>query len=45
MAYEQFLAGLTAIWNYDPAIFWNIHRVVREANPQWQPPGDGEGNA
>jgi hypothetical protein len=45
MPYEQFLAGLTAIWNYAPAIFWNIHRVVREANPQWQLPGDGEGNA
>jgi hypothetical protein len=44
MSYAGALAALTAIWNYDPEVFWQIHNIVREANPQWSPKGDQEGN-
>jgi hypothetical protein len=43
MTYEEFSAGLTAIWNYDPAVFWAIHEAVRGVNKHWQP--EAEGNA
>ena len=35
--YDGFMAGMTAIWQYDPSLFWAIHEVVREANPHWNP--------
>jgi hypothetical protein len=35
MPYESFVAGLTAIWQHDAALFWDLHKMVREANPQW----------
>ena len=37
MPYEAFLAGLTALWQHDAALFWAIHNAVRKANPQWEP--------
>jgi hypothetical protein len=43
MTYEAALASLTAIWNYDPEVFWEIHGIVRDANPQWSPAKDEEG--
>jgi hypothetical protein len=47
MPYEEALAALTAIWMHDPELFWDIHNIAREANPQWAPPseGDAEGNS
>jgi hypothetical protein len=39
--YDGFMAGMTAIWQYDPSLFWKMHEVVREANPHWNP---AEGN-
>jgi hypothetical protein len=41
MPYESFVAGLTAIWQHDAALFWDLHKVVREANPQWAPVEEG----
>jgi hypothetical protein len=41
MSFETFLAGLTAVWEHDANIFWEMHNVVRDVNPQWQP---AEGN-
>ena len=40
MPYERFVAGLTAVWQHDAALFWDLHKVVREANPQWAPEGN-----
>ena len=40
MPYESFVAGLTAVWQHDPGLFWDLHKVVREANPQWAPEGN-----
>jgi hypothetical protein len=42
--YEEFVAGMKAIWQYDPALFWATHEVVREASPHWNPAEDEEGN-
>jgi hypothetical protein len=47
MPYEEFSAGLTAIWNADPDVFWEIHEAVRGVNTHWQPEdeeGEAEGN-
>jgi len=40
-SYEEFVAGMTAIWQYSADLFWKMHEVVREANPHWNP---AEGN-
>jgi hypothetical protein len=42
MSYEEFVADMTAIWQYSPDLFWKMHEVVREANPHWDPPEEGE---
>ena len=39
--YETFSANLTAVWQYSADLFWAIHGVVREANPQWNPVEEG----
>jgi hypothetical protein len=44
MGFEDFVAGITAIWQYDPSLFWATHEVVREANPHWNPAEAEEGN-
>jgi hypothetical protein len=36
------VAGMTAIWQYSADLFWKIHSVVREVNPQWNPPNEEE---
>lgn len=43
---EVFSNNLTAIWQHSSDLFWAIHGVVREANPQWNPrtEEDAEGN-
>ncbi len=41
MGYEEFVAGMTAVWQYSADLFWKMHEVVREANPHWNP---AEGN-
>ena len=33
--------SLTVIWEHDANIFWEIHNIVRDVNPQWKP---AEGN-
>ena len=43
MRYEAFAANLTAVWQYSADLFWAIHGVVREANPQWNPFEEGNG--
>jgi hypothetical protein len=40
-SYEEFVAGMTAVWQYDPDLFWKMHEVVREANPHWNPATEG----
>ena len=35
--YKEFLRGLTAIWEHDADLFWELHEYVREVNPQWAP--------
>jgi len=40
LSFEQFRAGMTAIWGHDAALFWAIHEAVREANPRWSPQGN-----
>ena len=40
MDYETFAKNLTAVWQYSAELFWAIHGVVREANPQWAPPSE-----
>jgi hypothetical protein len=46
VSYEEFQAGLTAIWNYAPEVFWELHQAVRSVNPHWEPEeGEAEGNA
>ena len=42
MSYDEFVAGMTAIWQYSADLFWKMHEVVREANPHWNPPMEGE---
>jgi len=41
VSYEEFVAGMTAVWQYSADLFWKIHEVVREANPHWNPPTEG----
>jgi hypothetical protein len=45
MGYEEFVAGMTAIWQYSADLFWKIHEVVREANPHWNPTERNEPSA
>jgi hypothetical protein len=40
-SYEAFVAGMTAVWQYSADLFWKMHEVVREANPNWNPPTEG----
>ena len=40
-SYEAFVAGMTAIWQYSAGLFWKMHEAVREANPDWNPPTEG----
>jgi hypothetical protein len=40
MSFEQFRAGMTAIWGRDAALSWAIHAAVREANSRWAPQGN-----
>ena len=35
MPYGGFVAGLTAVLQHDAALFWDLHKAVRESNPQW----------
>jgi hypothetical protein len=30
--YESFVAGLTAVWQHDAAVFWALHKPVEEGN-------------
>jgi hypothetical protein len=41
MSYEEFVCGLTAIWEHDAGLLWELHEYVREANPQWVPQSEG----
>jgi hypothetical protein len=41
MPYQDFVAGLTAIWQHDAALFRDLHKVVRQTNPQWAPVEEG----
>ena len=41
MSYEEFVAGMTAVWRYRADLFWKMHEVVREVNPYWNPPTEG----
>lgn len=44
MPYETFVEAMTAIWQYDPDLFWAMHEKVRSVNKHWQP-SESEGNA
>ncbi len=40
MSYDEFQAGLSAIWSYDPSVVWDMHDKVRQVNPRWNPEGN-----
>jgi hypothetical protein len=42
---EESVAGMTAVWQYGPDLFWKMHEVVREANPHWKPTEGNEPSA
>ena len=44
MSYEEFVAAMTAVWQYSADLFWKMHEIVCEANPHWNPPEGEEGN-
>ena len=40
LTYEEFAAGLSAIWAFDPDIVWDMHEKSRQVNPRWNPEGN-----
>ncbi len=40
MPYAEFEQALTAIWEANPDVVWEMHAKVREANPHWNPEGN-----
>jgi hypothetical protein len=40
MSFAEFDGALTAIWEANPDIVWEMHAKVREANPHWNPEGN-----
>jgi hypothetical protein len=40
MAFAEFDRALTAIWQANPDVVWEMHARVRDANPHWNPEGN-----
>ena len=44
MDFGLFTKNMSAVWQNSAELFWKIHELVREVNPQWQPAEEAEGN-